>query len=630
MIHILDKITIFLKMIFEVKMFGLLILFFHVSSSICETMDDEQCSSGSDIDQDIQCKQNKDAAATKYDGVLQSGNSLKESKYRETPKHENENKDQMKEELNSTVRREIRKRNKIDEAINNFCNDNFPTSYHTYNFSTPEEVKAKDQLDIIEQSVNEAVATRNQTGLQESYAKYTSLLAKYGPIARIYVQMADLMALMAQLIHSKPTFDSAMNLFNEVMILPELSDTLFTLVAKRRIAFLSLRADFQGMIDVQKKLVDRFPQNVEQLNKLAEIQYAYGHKLDAMDVLERVLKLDSSNQYAMATLGRMKASLALKNIKSTKTVKKLGNFEDKLKNMMASKGLKSNIDKDSDLDLSEDVEDGVEMMLRAIEDRDSAIMSSSTKAGLDGSFFYSCGETLRQLGRYDDADRIFEVAAKDGFFLSFWKRAAHYVKGLTMRPVWSIEQTGIAPLLNQVQGEWKNIREEAFGIIKRKLLQPQGEGISEGGKWGVYNLYLDGMRLEENCLNAPLTCSLIEKIPQISDTIRGRAKFSIMESGTHVRNHAGPTNARIRIHLGLKIPPTPTVTSTGEVTSAANSPCRARVVNEYFTWEDGKMQIFDDSFDHEVWQLDPLKRSRLLLIMDMAHPELTDAQLAAL
>ena len=612
-------------MIFEVKMFGLLILFFHVSSSICETTDDEHCSSGSDIEQDMKCKPNKDAGPTKYDSVPQSGNSLKESKYTEKPKHENETKDQMKEEWNSTVRREIRKRKKIDEAINNFCNDNFPTSYHTYNFSTPEEVKAKDQLDIIEQSVNEAVATRNQTGLQESSAKYTFLLAKYGPIARIYVQMADLMALMAQLIHSKPTFDSAMNLFNEVMIRPELSDTLFRLVAKRRIAFLSLRADFQGMIDVQKKLVDRLPQNIEELSKLAEIQYAYGHKLDCMDVLERVLKLDPNNQFAMATLGRLKASNALRNIKSTKTVEKLGNFENKLKKMMASKGLNSNIDKDSDLNSSEDVTDGVDMMLRAIEGRDSAIMSSTKKAALDGTFFYTCGDTLRQLGRYDDADRIFEGAAKDGLFLSFWKRAAHYVKGLTMRPVWSIEQTGIAPLLNQIQGEWKNIREEAFSIIKRKLFQPQGEGISEGGKWGVYNLYLDGIRLEENCLNAPLTCRLIEKIPQISDTIRGRAKFSIMESGTYVRNHAGPTNARIRIHLGLKIPPTPV-----DVTSAANSPCRARVVNEYFTWEDGKMQIFDDSFDHEVWQFDPLKRSRLILIMDMAHPELTDEQLAAL
>ena len=98
-----------------------------------------------------------------------------------------------------------------------------------------------------------------------------------------------------------------------------------------------------------------------------------------------------------------------------------------------------------------------------------------------------------------------------------------------------------------------------------------------------------------------------------------------MKAGTDVRAHAGPTNARKRIHLGLKIPSTPV-----DVTSSANSPYRRRVLNEYFTREDGKMLIFDDSYYHEVWQLDPRKRSRLILIMDMAHPELTDEQLSLL
>ena len=42
------------------------------------------------------------------------------------------------------------------------------------------------------------------------------------------------------------------------------------------------------------------------------------------------------------------------------------------------------------------------------------------------------------------------------------------------------------------------------------------------------------------------------------------------------------------------------------------------------------MDIFDDSFDHEVWQLDPLKRPRLILMMDMAHPELIDQHPAIL
>ena len=162
-----------------------------------------------------------------------------------------------------------------------------------------------------------------------------------------------------------------------------------------------------------------------------------------------------------------------------------------------------------------------------------------------------------------------------------------------------------------------------ISILKRKLFKTEGGGIIGSGKWEEYHLYVDGIRQADNCLNAPLTCSLTERVPQISDTHLGRVKFSTMEAGTHVNAHSGPTNSRIRIHLGLKIPPMQI-----NVTSTANSPYRARVGNEFFTWEEGKIVIFDDSFDHEVWQFDPMKRSRLILIMDMAHPELTAKQIS--
>ena len=49
---------------------------------------------------------------------------------------------------------------------------------------------------------------------------------------------------------------------------------------------------------------------------------------------------------------------------------------------------------------------------------------------------------------------------------------------------------------------------------------------------------------------------------------------------------------------------------------------RIRVLNEYFAWEEGKMIIFDDSFDHEVWHFHPQNKSRLVLIIDMIHPNM--------
>jgi len=38
------------------------------------------------------------------------------------------------------------------------------------------------------------------------------------------------------------------------------------------------------------------------------------------------------------------------------------------------------------------------------------------------------------------------------------------------------------------------------------------------------------------------------------------------------------------------------------------------------------MFVFDDSFDHEVWHDDPNAESRIVLIMDLWHPELTQSQ----
>lgn len=41
-------------------------------------------------------------------------------------------------------------------------------------------------------------------------------------------------------------------------------------------------------------------------------------------------------------------------------------------------------------------------------------------------------------------------------------------------------------------------------------------------------------------------------------------------------------------------------------------------------WEEGKILIFDDSFEHEVWQ--DADAYRLIFIVDVWHPELTSQQ----
>lgn len=62
---------------------------------------------------------------------------------------------------------------------------------------------------------------------------------------------------------------------------------------------------------------------------------------------------------------------------------------------------------------------------------------------------------------------------------------------------------------------------------------------------------------------------------------------------------------------------------------------RLRVANETRSWVEGKFLIFDDSFEHEVWydksqQQEEKQVNRLLLIVDIWHPDLTEKQRSSL
>jgi len=85
---------------------------------------------------------------------------------------------------------------------------------------------------------------------------------------------------------------------------------------------------------------------------------------------------------------------------------------------------------------------------------------------------------------------------------------------------------------------------------------------------------------------APITCQLINNFKAASSCKRGQVKFSVLHPNTHVHSHCGPTNCRIRAHLGLKVPENTFI----------------RVANETRSWKEGEWLIFDDSYEHEVWQ----------------------------
>lgn len=137
----------------------------------------------------------------------------------------------------------------------------------------------------------------------------------------------------------------------------------------------------------------------------------------------------------------------------------------------------------------------------------------------------------------------------------------------------------------EIQKYWHIIRDEGLKLLsENELFINESENLKDTGDWKQLELFARGIKTK-NCIRAPFTCKIIENFEPAAGCKRGQVKFSVLHPGTHVFSHCGPTNCRIRAHLGLKVP---------EKTFL-------RVVNETKSWRDGQWLIFDDSFEHEVW-----------------------------
>ncbi len=148
------------------------------------------------------------------------------------------------------------------------------------------------------------------------------------------------------------------------------------------------------------------------------------------------------------------------------------------------------------------------------------------------------------------------------------------------------------------------IRAELEAI--RPAPHPEARGLLSSGSWRQYALYRHGYRLDEHCARCPTTTLLVDAIPGADSA--GLVYFSVLDPHTHVVAHAGPTNLRIRCHLPLMVP----------------DGCALRVGKTWRAWREGKCLVFDDSFVHEADN--PTDRERIVLIVDVWHPDLTPAE----
>ena len=162
------------------------------------------------------------------------------------------------------------------------------------------------------------------------------------------------------------------------------------------------------------------------------------------------------------------------------------------------------------------------------------------------------------------------------------------------------------PWTQALRDNWEVILEEAKAVALQgeaspslSTISPDHRSIAKVNMWRSFFLWGYSYRIDENANRCPKTTALVEQIPGLNS-----AFFSILAPGTHIPAHRGVTKGLITCHLGLIVP------RDGDV--------RMRVDNRIVRWSEGETLVFDDTYNHEVWN--DTDGTRVVLLIQFARP----------
>lgn len=160
------------------------------------------------------------------------------------------------------------------------------------------------------------------------------------------------------------------------------------------------------------------------------------------------------------------------------------------------------------------------------------------------------------------------------------------------------------PWINEVENRWLAITREVNTALKGINLIPAFQEIQEDQSaltrddlWKVIVFRGFGDDIKKNSDAFPETFSALNVIPGWASGM-----ISILQPGKKIPPHTGLYNGVLRYHLGLKIPEN----------------CAIRVDGITREWAEGKSLVFDDTFEHEAWNLSD--STRAVLFVDFLRP----------
>ncbi len=172
------------------------------------------------------------------------------------------------------------------------------------------------------------------------------------------------------------------------------------------------------------------------------------------------------------------------------------------------------------------------------------------------------------------------------------------------QPLFAADQFAWIPKLEE---EWQKVRRELDAVMAYRDAMPNFQdilqevsGIQKDNDWKTFFLKGVGMNCRENAQHCPATMQLLSNIPGCTT-----AFFSILSPGKRIPPHRGAWAGVLRLHMALIVP-------------EPAERCRIRIADEVHTWEEGRCLVFDDTYNHQVWN--DTDGYRVVLFVDFERP----------
>lgn len=124
-----------------------------------------------------------------------------------------------------------------------------------------------------------------------------------------------------------------------------------------------------------------------------------------------------------------------------------------------------------------------------------------------------------------------------------------YYDDLTARNIWDKKFDDRSTLENNS----KAVLNEVEYVIDKSYLGVWKKNRTPNGSWDVFHLINQGSAVPENQALCPLTMNIINNLSTaMKKNVFGNVMFSVLMPGTEITPHYGPTNIRLRCHLGIK------------------------------------------------------------------------------